>query len=93
MIKSFKDSETEKVFQRTFSRRLPQDIQRTAYRKLAYLHSAKELKELLLPLSNRLEKLAGDRQGQYSIRVNDQWCIGFTWQDGDAYDVEIVDYH
>ena len=93
MIKSFKDSETAKVFKRTFSRRLPQDIQRTAYRKLAYIHSAKELKELLIPPSNRLEKLAGDRQGQYSIRINDQWRICFTWQDGDAYEVEIVDYH
>ena len=93
MIKSFKDSETEKVFMRTFSRRLPQDIQRTAYRKLAYLHSAKELKELLIPPSNRLEKLMGDRQGRYSFRINDQWRICFTWQDGDAYDVEIVDYH
>ena len=63
------------------------------YRKLAYLHSAKELKDLLIPPSNRLAKLADDRQGAFNIRVNDQWRICFTWQDGDAYEVEIVDYH
>ncbi|GIK57222.1 MAG: plasmid maintenance system killer family protein [Chloroflexi bacterium] len=93
MIKSFKSKETEKVFQRDFSRRLPQDIQKTAYRRLAFLHSTRELKDLLLPPSNRLEKLHGDREGQYSIRINDQWRICFIWQDGDAYEVEIVDYH
>jgi len=93
MIKSFKSKETGKIFQRSFSRKLPQDIQKTAYRKLAFLHSARELKDLLLPPSNRLEKLSGDRQGQYSIRINDQWRICFRWQDGDAYEVEIVDYH
>ncbi|MCO5182489.1 MAG: type II toxin-antitoxin system RelE/ParE family toxin [Anaerolineae bacterium] len=93
MIKSFKSNETEKVFRRTFSRKLPNTIQKTAYRRLAYLHSATELKDLLIPPANRLEKLHGDRQGQYSIRINDQWRICFVWQDGDAYDVEIVDYH
>ena len=93
MIKSFKSKETEKVFQRNFSRKLPQNIQKTAYRRLALLHSAKELKDLLLPPSNRLEKLSGDREGQYSIRINDQWRICFVWQDGDADEVEIVDYH
>ena len=92
MIKSFKSKETEKVFHRDFSRKLPQDIQKNAYRKFAFLHSAKELKDLLIPPSNRLEKLSGDRQGQYSIRINDQWRICFKWQDGDAYEVEIVDY-
>ncbi len=64
-----------------------------AYRKLAYLHSAKDLKDLLAPPSNRLEKLSGDRAGQYSIRINAQWRICFEWRDGDAYEVEIVDYH
>ncbi len=93
MIKSFADKESEKVFKRLFSRRLPQNIQRIAYRKLAYLHSAKALYDLMSPPSNRLEKLSGSRAGQYSIRVNDQWQICFRWQENDAYDVEIVDYH
>jgi proteic killer suppression protein len=93
MIKSFKSKEAEKVFNRLFSRRLPQNIQPTAYRKLAFLHSAKDLNDLLLPPSNRLERLQGDRQGQYSIRINDQWRVCFEWLDGDAYEVEIVDYH
>ena len=93
MIKSFGSKETEKVFHRSFSRKLPQDIQRIAYRKLAYLHSARRLKDLLLPPSNRLEKLHGNRRGQHSIRINDQWRICFIWQDGDAHEVEIVDYH
>jgi toxin HigB-1 len=93
MIKSFKSKETKKMFQRNFSRKLPQNIQETAYRRLAFLHSAKELKDLLIPPSNRLEKLSGDRKGQHSIRINDQWRICFKWQDGDAYEVEIVGYH
>ncbi len=93
MIKSFRCKETEKIFQRSFSRKLPQAIQKTAYRKLALLHSAKELRDLLLPPANDLEMLHGDREGQYSIRINDQWRICFTWQDNDANEVEIVDYH
>lgn len=93
MIKSFKSKETEKVFQRNFSRKLPQNIQKTAYRRLALLHSAKQLKDLLVPPSNQLEKLYRDRLGQHSIRINDQWRVCFRWQDGDAYEVEIVDYH
>ena len=93
MIKSFTSKETEKVFRRTFSRKLPQDIQKAAYRKLAYLHSARQLKDLLIPPSNRLEQLSGNRQGQHSIRINDQWRICFKWHDGDAHEVEIVDYH
>jgi len=93
MIKTFKDKETEKVFRRSFSRRLPQDIQRAALRRLSYLHSAKEIMDLLTPSSNRLEPLSSDRQGQYSIRINDQWRICFEWIDNDAYNVEIVDYH
>lgn len=93
MIKSFKDRETEKVFNRQFSRRLPQDIQRAALRRLTFLHAAKELNDLLTPPSNRLESLSGDRTGQYSIRINNQWRICFEWLENDAYDVEIVDYH
>jgi proteic killer suppression protein len=91
MIKSFRCKETEKIFRRGFSRKLPQTIQKTAYRKLALLHSAKELRDLLLPPANYLEMLHGDREGQYSIRINDQWRICFTWQDNDAYDVEMVE--
>lgn len=93
MIKSFKDRETEKIFRRQFSRRLPQDIQRAALRRLTFLHAAKELNDLYLPPSNRLESLAGDRAGQYSIRINEQWRICFEWTENDAYHVEIVDYH
>jgi proteic killer suppression protein len=93
MIKSFRCKETEKIFRRSFSRKPPQTIQKTAYRKLALLHSAKELRDLLLPPANCPEMLNGDREDQNSIRINDQWRICFTWQDGDAYDVEIVDYH
>jgi len=93
MIKSFKDKETEKVFHRSFSRRLPTDIQRAALRRLTYLHAAKDLSDLLVPPSNRLEALGGERRGQYSIRINDQWRICFEWMDQDAYNVEIVDYH
>lgn len=93
MIKSFKSKETKKVFNRTFSRKLPQDIQKAAYRRLAFLHSAQELKDLRIPPSNQLEKLERERQGQHSIRINKQWRICFVWQDGNAYHVEIVDYH
>ena len=93
MIKSIRDSETEKVFRRERSRRLPQDIQQTVYRKLRYLNNAKTLEDLRIPPPNRLEKLKGDRAGQYSIRINDQWRICFVWERNDAYDVEIVDYH
>lgn len=93
MIKSFKDKETEKVFRRSFSRKLPHDIQRAALRRLTYLHAAEHINDLRSPPANRLEKLSGERDGQYSIRINQQWRICFVWQDGAAYDVEIVDYH
>jgi len=93
MIKSIRDSETEKIFRRERSRRLPQDIQQTAYRKLRYLNNVKTLEDLRIPQSNRLEKLRGGRAGQYSIRINDQWRICFVWESNDAYEVEIVDYH
>lgn len=93
MIKSFKDRETEKVFQRIFSRKLPHDIQKLAMRKLWLIDAAMNLKDLQIPPSNRLEKLKGSRKGQYSVRVNNQWRICFEWKNNDARNVEITDYH
>lgn len=93
MIRSFRDRETERIFQRIRSGKLPSDIQRTAIRKLRMLNRSVTLADLRVPPANRLEKLRGDRAGQYSIRINDQWRICFTWRNGDAYNVEIVDYH
>ena len=93
MIRSFKSKETEKVFLRIRSKKLPGDIQQIALRKLRMLHRSKSLQDLRVPPSNRLERLRGNRSGQYSIRINDQWRICFRWAKGDAFDVEIVDYH
>ncbi|MEJ2487895.1 MAG: type II toxin-antitoxin system RelE/ParE family toxin [Anaerolineales bacterium] len=93
MIKSFKDKEAEKIFQRHFSRKLPHDIQQTALRKLRMLSRAMTLNDLRIPPNNRLEKLKGDRQDQYSLRINDQSRICFIWDDADAYEVEITDCH
>jgi proteic killer suppression protein len=93
VIRSFKSKETEKIFARLRSHKLPQDIQQVALRKLRMLNRAVTLQDLRVPPANRLEKLGGDRAGQYSIRINDRWRICFEWRDGDAYDVEIVDYH
>ncbi|WP_008313601.1 type II toxin-antitoxin system RelE/ParE family toxin [Leptolyngbya sp. PCC 6406] len=93
MIRDFKDKETQKVFERKRSHKLPSDIQQVALRKLRMLNRAETLQDLRVPPANRLERLIGDREGQYSIRINDQWRICFLWQDGDALDVEIVDYH
>ena len=93
MIKSFRDAETEKVFDRRFSRRLPGDIQAVALRKLRMLANAVDLADLRSPPANRIEKLSGDRQGQHGVRINDQWRICFVWRKGDAYEVEICDYH
>lgn len=93
MIKSFRDGETERVFNGWFSRRLPHDIQRVAERKLIMLHQSATLDDLRVPPSNRLEALRGKRQGQYSIRINDQWRICFEWREDGVYDVEITDYH
>ena len=93
MIESFASVETEKIFHGKPSNKLPKDIQRTARRKLLYLDDAEDLQDLLAPPGNRLEKLKGDRAGQYSIRINDQWRICFRWQREDVYDVAIVDYH
>lgn len=93
MIKSVRGRETARVFARERSPRLPSDIQQLAYRKLRMLNNAQSLADLRLPPGNRLEKLSGDREGQHSIRNNQRWRICFVWRDGDAYEVEIVDYH
>ncbi len=92
MIKSFRSKDTEALFNDVLVNRL-KVIERPARRKLLYLHRARNLKDLKQPPGNRLEKLKGDREGQSSIRINDQWRICFKWIDGDAHDVEIVDYH
>ena len=93
MIKSFKCKETEKIFNRRFSKKLPSSIQQIAFRKLRMLNRAVIMADLKVPPNNRLEKLKGDRKGQYSIRINDQWRICFQWINGDTFDVEMVDYH
>lgn len=93
VIRSFKCKETEKIFSRQASRKLPRDIQQVALRKLRMLNRAVTLQDLRVPSANRLKKLRGDRAGQYSIRINDQWRICFEWREGDAYNVEITDYH
>jgi toxin HigB-1 len=93
VIRSFSDPETENVFRRIGSRRLPADLLRVAYRKLVILDAADTVNDLRIPPGNRLEKLRGDRAGQYSIRINERWRISFVWRGSDAYDVQIVDYH
>jgi proteic killer suppression protein len=93
VILSFACAETERIFHAELSRRLPQDIQRNARRKLLALHAATELSHMAVPPGNRLEALKGERKGQHSIRVNDQWRICFQWHEGNASEVEIVDYH
>ncbi|PKM99231.1 MAG: plasmid maintenance system killer [Elusimicrobia bacterium HGW-Elusimicrobia-2] len=93
MIKSFRCKDTEKIFNREFSRRIPRDIQRTAMRKLWILDAAADLNDLKIPPSNHLEILKGNRKGSRSIRINKQWRICFKWHDGNAHIVETVDYH
>ena len=93
MIRSFRNPDTERLFTRQGSRRLPPAVQNAALRKPVILHGAGALTDLRLPPGNRLEKLRGDRAGQYSIRINDQYRVCFQWRDGDAYNVEIADYH
>ena len=93
VIRSFADKETEKVFQRYFSRKVPPEIQHTARMKLEIMDAAEVLQDLRIPPSNHLEKLSGDRANQYSIRINRQWRICFEWREGNAYQVEIIDYH
>jgi proteic killer suppression protein len=93
MIKSFRDKETERVWRREYSKRLPREIQERALMKLQQLNAAGELKDLSIPSSNQLEALKGDRKGTHSIRINKQWRICFRWSIANAFDVEIVDYH
>ena len=93
MIKSFRGQDAQKVFERQRVRRWSLELHRAALRKLLILDAAEELGDLRIPPGNRLEKLSGDRAGRYSIRINNQWRICFRWRDGDAYDVEIADYH
>jgi len=93
MIRSFRNKAAEAAWRRRFVKGVPNDIIRTAHRKLMQLDNARTLDDLRAPPGNRLEALAGDRQGQHSIRINDQWRICFRWTNGDAWDVEIVDYH
>jgi toxin HigB-1 len=93
VIRTFRDRDAHAVFQGEFVKRLDRRIQQRAREKLKYLDSAADLRDLMTPPSNQLESLKGDRQGQHSIRVNKQWRVCFKWKDGDAFDVEIVDYH
>jgi len=93
VIRSFKDPEAERIFKREHSRKLPQNIYRPALKKLLVLDAADALADLRVPPGNHLEKLPGNRKGQHSIRINDQWRICFRWDNGDAMDVEIADYH
>ena len=93
MIASFRDADTEKLWQTGRSRRLPAALHRRAFKKLAILNAAVALANLTAPPGNRLEALHGDRPGQHSVRINDQYRICFVWRDGNAFDVEIADYH
>jgi len=93
MIRSFKETEAAKIYARQRSKKLPTDIQQVALRKMRMLNNALNLNDLRIPPANRLEKLSGNRAGQYSVRINDQWRLCFEWRDGDAYEVEITDYH
>jgi toxin HigB-1 len=93
MIRSFKDKETAKIWNREYAKKLPNDIQERALMKLQQLNAAGDLKDLSIPASNQIEVLKGDRKGEYSIRINKQWRICFNWKDGHASAVEIADYH
>lgn len=93
MIINFKDKETEKVFNNKYSAKLPQDIQKRASFKLAMLDASVDLSDLKTPPSNHLEALKGSMEGKYSIRINNQWRICFKWEQNNAFDVEIIDYH
>lgn len=93
MIKSFKNEETESVYLRRRSRKLPPDLQQVALRKLRMLNNAVVMEDLRSPPGNHLERLSGNRSGQHSIRINEQWRVCFVWRGSDAYEVEITDYH
>jgi toxin HigB-1 len=93
VIRSFADRETERLFARAPGRRFPAELRRVMLRKLVQVDAAERLDDLRVPPGNRLEALRGDMRGRHIIRVNDQWRVCFRWSDGDAYDVEIVNYH
>jgi proteic killer suppression protein len=93
VIKSFVDKETEKVYRREYSKKFPFDVQKVGLRKLRMINNAQSFQDLKSPPGNRLEKLKGNRKGQHSIRINDQWRVCFIWRENDAFDVEITDYH
>ncbi len=93
MIKSFRNAAAKAAWSRRFVKGVPNDIIKVAYRKLMQIHNARTLDDLKAPPGNRLEALAGGRKGQHSIRINDQWRVCFRWREGDAFDVEIADYH
>ena len=93
MIKTFRDADTERLWKEERSRRIPASLRKTALKRLQILNAAAALGDLALPPGNRLERLRGDREAQHSIRVNDQYRVGFEWRDGNAYEVEITDYH
>ena len=93
MIQSFKNKFTEKVWNQTISKSMPVEVQNIGLRKLIMLNSSIDVNDLRIPPSNHLEKLKGDRYGQYSIRINNQWRVCFRWENGNAFEVEIVDYH
>ena len=93
MIRSYGDRDTQAVAERRRVRRFSEELQRRAQRKLMLIKNSRDLNDLRVPPGNRLEALSGDRAGQHSIRINDQWRVCFTWDDGDGYQVEIVDYH
>ena len=93
MIKSFRDADTERLWKEERTRRIPADLRKPGLRKLQMLNAATALTDLLVPPGNRLERLRGDREGQYSIRINDQYRVCFEWRESNAFDVEITDYH
>lgn len=93
MIRSFSGKSTERIWNEQYVKNVDRSVQRSALRKLELLHAAKDVEDLRVPPGNRLERLKGDRRGQYSIRVNDQWRICFVWRQGAAEDVELIDYH
>ena len=93
MIKTFADRDTQRLFEGGPAHRFPSEIRKRSRLRLAQLHAAANLEFMTVPPSNRLEPLKGDRKGQYSVRINQQWRLCFKWQDGNAFDVEITDYH
>ncbi|MHB8654652.1 MAG: type II toxin-antitoxin system RelE/ParE family toxin [Terriglobia bacterium] len=93
MIRSFRDTDTERLWNEERTRRIPASLRKTAFKKLQMLNAAAALSDLAVPPGNRLERLRGDRQGEHSIRINDQYRICFEWREGNAYHAEITDYH